>query len=132
MGDADDIDDIDDIRAQKKEELMNRLDSPETPIRVEGEGHLTDLLRDHRLLLVDFYADWCGPCEMLEPTVEAVAEETRAAVAKVDIDAHRAIARQYQVRGVPTLILIVDGEPADRMDGVQNKGSLLDAIDAHA
>jgi len=127
-----DVDDIDDIRAQTKEELKTQLDSPETPIRVEGEGHLTDLLRDHRLLLAGFYADWCGPCEMLEPTVEAVAEESWAAPAKVDIDANRAVDRQYQVRGVPTLILIVDGESADRMDGVQDKGSLLDAIDAHA
>jgi thioredoxin 1 len=101
-------------------------------VEVEGESHLEDIRADHRVLLVDFYADWCGPCDMLEPTVEAVAAESQAAVAEVDIDAHQGIAQQYQVRGVPTLLLFVDGEPTERMVGVQEKASLVETIEAHA
>jgi thioredoxin 1 len=69
---------------------------------------------------------------MLEPTVEDVAAETEAAVAKVDIDAHQNLAAQYQVQGVPTLYLFVDGEPADRMVGVQEKHTLVEKIEAQS
>jgi thioredoxin 1 len=121
-------DDIDELRAKKREELLQQDDTPTTPVPVEDTGHFEELRSNHRLLLVDFYADWCGPCDVLEPTVAAVAEETEAAVATIDIDAHRDIARQYQVRGVPTLLLFDDGQPVDRMVGVQDKGTLLETI----
>lgn len=127
-----DAEDIEDIREQKKEELLQRAGTPDTPVTVEGADHVGDLLSEHRLVLVDFYADWCGPCKMLAPTVEEIAAETAAVVAKVDIDAHQDLAAQYQVQGVPTLYLFVDGEPADRMVGVQDKSTLVGKIDAHA
>jgi len=127
-----DAEDIDDIREKKLEELRSQATSPDEPVHVEGASHLEELLTENRLVLVDFYADWCGPCQMLEPTVEDVAAETEATVAKVDIDAHQDLAQQYQVQGVPTLYLFVDGEPADRMVGVQDKGTLVEKIAAHA
>ncbi len=133
-----DADDIEDIRARKKEQLLNEAgppeagDTPEAPVHVEDGDHFTELISTHRLVLVDFYADWCGPCEMLEPTVESVAADTQAAVAKVDIDAHGGLAQRYQVRGVPTLTLFVDGDPAERMVGVQDEGNIVRTIEAHA
>ncbi|WP_254841158.1 thioredoxin [Natronomonas marina] len=127
-----DAEDIDDIREKKKEKLRSMAGAPDEPVHVEGGTHLEELLSENRLLLVDFYADWCGPCKMLEPTVEEIAAETDAAVAKVDIDAHQDLAQQYQVQGVPTLYLFVDGEPADRMVGVQDKSTLVEKIEAHA
>lgn len=127
-----DAGDVDDIREQKREELESSLVSPSEPVHVESEAHLEELLEDNHVVLVDFYADWCGPCKMLEPTVEEVAAETDAAVVKVDIDANQGLARQYQVQGVPTLYLFVDGEPADRMVGVQEKTTLVEKIEAHA
>jgi len=65
-------------------------------------------------VLVDFYADWRGPCEAMEPTIEAIAAETEAVVAKVDIGTHRGPAASVNVRGVPTLVLHADGEPVER------------------
>ena len=127
-----DADDIEDIKQRKKERLLEGATTPDEPVHVEGSGHLEELLSGNRIVLVDFYADWCGPCQMLEPTVEDVAAETEAAVAKVDIDAHQNLAAQYQVQGVPTLYLFVDGEPADRMVGVQEKHTLVEKIEAQS
>jgi thioredoxin 1 len=127
-----DAEDIDDIREQKKEELMARAGTPDEPVHIDSVAHLEEVLEDNHVVLVDFYADWCGPCKMLEPTVEEIAAETDAAVAKVDIDALQNLAREYQVQGVPTLYLFVDGETTDRMVGVQDKPTLVQKIEAHA
>jgi len=83
------------------------------------------------VVLVDFYADWCGPCQMLEPIVESIAAETDAAVAKVDVDANQQLAAQYGVRGVPTLVLFAGGEKVQEMVGVQQKEALVAAIEQH-
>jgi len=82
--------------------------------------------------LVDFYADWCGPCQMLEPVVESIAADTDATVAKVDVDANRGLAAEYGVRGVPTLLLFADGEPVERLVGMQDESRLRSAIEEHA
>ena len=125
-------DEIDEIRERKRKELAARADSPDEPIDVHGADHLEELLEKHRTVLVDFYADWCGPCKMLAPTVAEIATETDAAVLKIDIDAHQDLAAQYQVQGVPTLYLFVDGEVKERMVGVQDKPSLVRQIESVA
>jgi thioredoxin 1 len=127
-----DAEDIDDIREQKKEQLQATAGSPGEPIHIESTDHLEEVLEENHVVLVDFYADWCGPCKMLAPTVEEIAAETDAAVAKVDIDELQNLAREYQVQGVPTLYLFVDGETADRMVGVQDKATLTQKIEANA
>jgi thioredoxin 1 len=138
-----DTDDIERIRAEKRERLERELSgdagdagdaagSPDDPVHVDGSAHLADLTADHDVVLVDFYADWCGPCQMIEPVVESVAASTPAAVAKVDIDANQALASQHGVRGVPTLLLVVDGETVERMVGVQSEDELTALIDRYA
>ncbi len=126
-----DAEDIEEIRQRKREALQSRVSSPSDPVYVESDAHFDDVLASHQLVLVDFYADWCGPCKMLEPTVDALAAETEATVAKVDIDAHQGLAQRYQVQGVPTLYLFVEGEPAQRMVGVQDKATLTEHIERH-
>ena len=130
MSDASDSEDIDAIREQKKEELKEELtapESPDEPVHVEDATHFEDLT-GNGTVLVDFYADWCGPCKMLEPTVEAIAAETDATVAKVDIDALQGLARQHNVQGVPTLKLFHEGEEVQEMVGVQDKATLEDLV----
>ncbi|WP_418282826.1 thioredoxin family protein [Halorubrum sp. DTA98] len=136
------------IRERKKRELQQRLENggdpasggdgdagveiPDEPIAIEGTEHLQRVVSDHAVVLVDCYADWCGPCQMLEPTIEALAAERVAAVAKVDVDAHPGLAQQLGIRGVPTLVLYADGEAVERTSGVQDKATLQALIDRYA
>lgn len=99
------------------------------PIHVEDEGHFEELIESNAVVLVDYYADWCGPCKMLEPTVEEIADETDAAVLKVDIDELQAFASSKGIRSVPTLEFYHNGESVDRVIGVQDKDDLLAALD---
>jgi len=132
---------IEEIRRQKLEELRNRdatesdeepAQSPSQPIRVDGKAELTDVVSDHDVALVDFYADWCGPCQMLEPVVESIAAETDAAVAKVDVDANQGLAAEHSVRGVPTLLVFAEGQAVERLVGMQDESRLRSVIEAHA
>jgi thioredoxin 1 len=133
---------IEEIRRRKLEELRSRgaprgPDEPEPrglsePFPVDGSAELAETVNEHDVVLVDFYADWCGPCQMLEPVVETVAGDTAAAVAKVDIDANQGLAAEYNVRGVPTLLLFADGEPVERLVGMQEEARLRSVIETHA
>ena len=78
-------------------------------------------------VLVDFTAVWCGPCKMLDPIVKQLAQdwEGRVKVVKLDIDENQELTMQYQVMGVPTLILFVKGKPVQRVSGYQPKDRLL-------
>ena len=105
---------------------------PAEPIRLSDPDEFDDLVADHDVVLVDFYADWCGPCQMMEPAVEAVAAETDAAVVKVDVDAHQSLAADYGVQGIPTLLVFAGGELADQMVGAQSEDALTDAVATHA
>jgi thioredoxin len=125
-------DDVEKIREQKAEQLRSKLDTPDEPVHVEDRDHLGELLSANDLVLVDFYADWCGPCEMLEPIVESVAAETPAAVAKVDVDRHQPIAGEFGVQGIPMLALFADGEQVEELVGVQDQDTLVALIDQHA
>ena len=135
-------DELEEIRKQKLEELRNGEretgeggspdESPSDPVHVDGVDTFQDAIGDEQVTLVDFYADWCGPCKQLEPIVERVAAGTDATVAKVDIDANQGLAAQYDVRSVPTLLLFADGEPVERLVGVQQESRLRSLVDSYA
>jgi len=109
----------------------SEAESPTQPVAVDGVSELDDLVASHDVVLVDFYADWCGPCKMLEPVVERLAEETGAAVAKVDVDVNQQLAGAYGVRGVPTLVLFADGTQVEEVVGVQPEGQLRSLVESY-
>lgn len=90
-------------------------------IHIESFEDLNDTIEDNKLLLLDFYADWCGPCQMMNPVIEEISEETDANVAKIDIDKHEDIAAEFSVRSVPTFGLVVDDEIKESFVGAKSK-----------
>lgn len=90
------------------------------------ENFDTEVLQAEKPVLVDFYADWCGPCKMMAPLVEKVAEdwEGRAVVGKLNVDENSEIAMRYRVMSIPTLILFKNGEAAGKLIGVQSREAL--------
>lgn len=84
-----------------------------------GEGDFDAFLKENRLVLVDFWAAWCGPCRMLAPTIDKVAEEFkgRVEVVKVNVDDAPDIARKFNVMSIPTLVFFENGEVKDKFIG---------------
>lgn len=82
--------------------------------------------------LIDFWAEWCGPCKMIAPMIDELSSEFegKAKVGKVNVDNEADLAQRYNVSSIPTLLVIKDGEVAERFVGVTDKGKLSDAITA--
>lgn len=81
-------------------------------------------------VLVDFWAEWCGPCKMIAPILDEIAheQEGKLRIAKVNVDENPSIARQFEVMSIPTMIVFKDGEPARRLVGAKPKAALLDDL----
>lgn len=88
------------------------------------------VLNGKGVVLVDFFATWCGPCKALAPVLEEVSEQLKdkASVYKVDIDQTQSLAQQYRVMSVPTMKIFKDGEVVETIVGLQSKGVLLDKL----
>ena len=93
-----------------------------------------EIIASQKLVLVDFSADWCGPCKMLAPILKQVKDEVgdTIKIIKIDVDKNQTLASQYQVRGVPTLILYKDGKQVWKQSGVLQKHELVLLIQSHS
>jgi thioredoxin 1 len=83
-------------------------------------------------VLVDFWAEWCGPCKMIAPVLEEIADDSvgKLRVGKINVDENLGLARRFEVMSIPTLILFKDGEPQHRIVGAKGKGQLLQELEA--
>src|SRR5438132_791092 len=102
----------------------------------EGLNTLTDATFDEEIgaaseaVIVDFWAEWCGPCKMISPILEEIASEHvgKVRVAKLNVDDNPDAARRFDVMSIPTLIVFRDGQPVKRMVGAKGKGQLLQEL----
>ena len=98
-------------------------------ITITKENFESEVLKSDKPVLVDFFATWCGPCKMLMPTIDEIANEnTDIKVAKADVDENMELAKEYKIFSVPTLMVFKDGKVAKQMVGVQSKEQILDAL----
>lgn len=90
----------------------------------------SEIINQDKAVLVDFFAEWCGPCKMMSPILKEVKDSLGDAVTilKIDVDKNQSLAAKYQVRGVPTLILFKKGKQIWRQSGVVQKNDLITVI----
>jgi len=94
------------------------------------KGNFETIINDSRPVIVDFHALWCGPCKVQSPILKELAAELgeRVKVIKIDVDQNNALASQYQIQSVPTLIVFKNGKPVWRQSGVVSKANLYSVL----
>ncbi len=94
----------------------------------------TEIINQNRPVLVDFFAEWCGPCRMMSPILKEVKAELNdeVSILKIDIDKNQNLAAKFQVRGVPTFVLFKDGKQVWRQSAMLQKNDLISVIKQHS
>ncbi len=102
-------------------------------IAVSGEEFQSEVLDSNTPVLVDFWAEWCGPCKMIAPIVDEIATEYegKLRVAKVDADENQEILMNYGIMSIPTLILFKGGDAVERITGFKPKGKIVSKLASH-
>jgi thioredoxin 1 len=100
-------------------------------VTVTDTSFESEVLQSKTPVLVDFWAEWCGPCKMLAPILDELATELdgRVKIAKVNIDNHQGLATQHGIRAIPTLLLFKEGQVVDQIVGMRSKRDLKSAIE---
>ncbi|HJS00554.1 MAG TPA: thioredoxin [Flavobacterium sp.] len=98
------------------------------------KSNFSSIIDSNIPVLVDFFADWCGPCKMLAPILKDVKTELgdKVKIIKIDVDKNQALAAQHQVKGVPTMLLFKKGKQIWRQSGVLQKNDIINIINSHS
>jgi len=90
-----------------------------------------ELIKSNKIVLVDFFAEWCGPCQTMKPILQQLKQSVgdSAKIVKIDVDRFRELSTQYQIRSIPTIILFNEGEPVWRHSGIASTRDLINLIE---
>lgn len=117
------------LNSKNKQEIKNEEENDMEVLKVTSENFEKEVLQSDKTVLVDFYADWCGPCKMLSPVVDSVANENAdIKVVKVNVDNAQDLAIKYQVMSIPTLVVIKNGQEINRSVGVVSKSQIEEMV----
>ncbi|MDH5643682.1 MAG: thioredoxin [Gemmatimonadota bacterium] len=103
------------------------------PFEVTDDNFAEEIEGQEGVAVVDFWATWCGPCQIIAPVIEQIAEdyEGRVKVGKLDVDHNQATAMRFNVRSIPSVLVFKDGKHVDTVIGAVPKAHLLDKVEAH-
>ena len=117
------------LNNRNKVQISNEEESTMEVMKVTSSNFEEEVLNSDKTVLIDFYADWCGPCKMFSPVVESVAEENEdIKVVKIDVDNAQDLAIKYQIMSIPTIVVIKNGQEVNRNVGVISKSQILEMV----
>ena len=97
-------------------------------VSINKDNYENEVVKSDKTVLLDFYADWCGPCKMLSPVLEEISNETDIKICKVNVDENQALAIEYKVMSIPTLIVFKEGKKELVSVGLKSKEEILEMI----
>ena len=99
-------------------------------LNVTSENYESEVLKSEKTVLIDFYADWCGPCKMMSPVIDEIAEEMKETVkvGKMNVDENQDLAMEYGVMSIPTIVVLKNGEVQKTFVGVTDKEEIKQAL----
>ena len=100
-------------------------------LKITKENYETEVLKSDKLVLIDFYADWCGPCKMMSTIIDEIAEEVgdKIKVGKINVDENQELAMEYEVMSIPTIIILQNGEVKNSFVGVRKKEEIISCLE---
>ena len=117
------------LNNRNKVEIGKEEESTMEIMKVTSANFEEEVLNSDKTVLIDFYADWCGPCKMFSPIVESVAQENEdIKVVKIDVDNAQDLAMKYQVMSIPTTVVIKNGQEVNRAVGMMSKSDLVEMV----
>lgn len=97
-------------------------------LNVGKESFMAEVQTGEELVLVDFWADWCGPCKMLTPILDEISDEIKVKICKVNVDEEGELATEFGIRSIPTILVFKNGKEIDRIIGLREKEELVEKI----